>query len=366
MNTAATTTMNHASVLSRLLALMTSRAATDLFLTAHFPPCMRLDGDIKLLGESRLSLADVQAFLQILTSASQRESFERSLELNFAYQSEQSGRFRINVMRQRGLPAITLRRIPSVIPTMEQLNLPDSLKSLVLQERGLILVVGSADSGKSTTLASLIDYRNRQSKGHIITVEDPVEFIHEHQRSIVHQREVGGDTHSWHDALVNALRQSPDVILIGEVRDRETMEYALSFAETGHLVLATLHANNANQALDRVMNFFPDEVQKQTLLSLSFNLRAVVSQRLVPLKSGQGRVAALELLLHSPYIADLIAKGEIGRIREAMEKNQMDGMQTFDQALLELHQAGKIDESTAIRFAESANNVRLALQLGTR
>jgi twitching motility protein PilU len=352
--------------LSRLVAVMIENAASDLFLTAQFPPAIKLDGELHPLGSHPLSPSDVMQFAEAMTTAAQRAQFAASHELNFAYESGTSGRFRVNIMRQKGREAIVLRRIPSEIPTIAALDLPPILTKIASEKRGLVLVAGSTGSGKSTTLAALIDHRNRTSAGHIITVEDPIEFVHSHHRSIVHQREVGMDTESWQAALKNALRQSPDVILIGEIRDQETMEHAIAFAETGHLCLATLHANNANQALDRIINFFPPERRRQLLVDLSLNLKAVVSQRLVPLMHGEGRVPAVEVMMQSPFITELIGRGEIGNLKEIMEKDLQFGMQTFDRSLCALEAAGKISEQTAIAFADSANNVRLKIQLRSR
>ena len=352
--------------LSRLLEVMIENAASDLFLTSHFPPAIKRDGELLPLGTQLLSPSDVMQFAEALTTEQQRAQFAASHELNFAYESGTSSRFRVNIMRQKGREAIVLRRIPNKIATIADLDLPPILEKIALEKRGLVLVVGAAGSGKSTTLAAMIDHRNRTSAGHIITVEDPIEFVHSHQRSIVHQREVGMDTESWQAALKNALRQSPDVILIGEIRDLETMEHAIAFAETGHLCLATLHANNANQTLDRIINFFPIERRRQLLSDLSLNLKAVVSQRLVPLMRGQGRAPAVEVMVQSPFITELIGRGEIGNLKETMEKDLQFGMQTFDRSLCELQASGKISEQTAVAFADSANNVRLKIQLRSR
>lgn len=352
--------------LSRLVAVMIENGASDLFLTAQFPPAIRLNGELHPLGSNLLAASDVVQFADAMTTDAQRAVFDMSHELNFAYESSASGRFRVSIMRQKGQEAIVMRRIPSEVPTIAALELPTVLSKVAAEKRGLVLVVGAAGSGKSTTLAAMIDHRNRTSAGHIITVEDPIEFVHNHQRSMVHQREVGMDTESWQAALKNALRQSPDVILIGEIRDRETMEHAMAFAETGHLCLATLHANNANQALDRIINFFPADRTRQLLFDLSMNLKAVVSQRLVPLMHGEGRVPAVEVMLQTPFIAELIGRGELGNLKEIMEKDLQFGMQTFDRSLCRLEAAGKISEQTAIAFADSANNVRLKIQLRSR
>ena len=356
----------HQEYLSRLLAVVIENAASDLFLTSQFPPAIKRDGELLPLGAQLLSPSDVMQFVEIITTEQQRAQFAASHELNFAYEPGTSSRFRVNIMRQKGHEAIVLRRIPNEIATIADLDLPPILEKIALEKRGLVLVAGSAGSGKSTTLAAMIDHRNRTSAGHIITVEDPIEYVHSHQRSIVHQREVGMDTESWHAALKNALRQSPDVILIGEIRDLETMEHAIAFAETGHLCLATLHANNANQTLDRIINFFPIERRRQLLTDLSLNLKSVISLRLVPLLAGQGRAPAVEVMVQTPFISELIGRGEIGNLKEAMEKDLQFGMQTFDRSLCELQAAGKISEQTAVAFADSANNVRLKIQLRSR
>lgn len=352
--------------LSKLVAVVVENEASDLFLTAQFAPAIKVNGELHALGKQTLTASDVVQFVEAMTTERQREMFAASHELNFAYESDASGRFRVNIMRQKGLEAIVLRRIPGSVPKTSALGLPPILEQVAAEKRGLVLVVGAAGAGKSTTLASMIDHRNRTSSGHIITVEDPIEFVHSHQRSIVHQREVGMDTESWRAALRNALRQSPDVILIGEIRDQETMEHAIAFAETGHLCLATLHANSASQALDRIINFFPAERRRQLLSDLSLNLKAVVSQRLVPLRQGEGRVPAVEVLMQTPFVSEIIGRGEFGNLKEIMEKDVQFGMQTFDRSLCTLEAAGKISEQTAIAFADSANNVRLKIQLRSR
>ena len=316
--------------LSKLVAVVVENEASDLFLTAQFAPAIKVNGELHALGKQTLTASDVVQFVEAMTTERQREMFAASHELNFAYESDASGRFRVNIMRQKGLEAIVLRRIPGSVPKTSALGLPPILEQVAAEKRGLVLVVGAAGAGKSTTLASMIDHRNRTSSGHIITVEDPIEFVHSHQRSIVHQREVGMDTESWRAALRNALRQSPDVILIGEIRDQETMEHAIAFAETGHLCLATLHANSASQALDRIINFFPAERRRQLLSDLSLNLKAVVSQRLVPLRQGEGRVPAVEVLMQTPFVSEIIGRGKFGNLKEIMEKDVQFGMQTFD------------------------------------
>ena len=355
--------INYTDLMSRLLSVVVKSGASDLFLTAKFAPAMKLDGTMKKIGEQALTSADVTGLIGVMHSQAQQKIFDETHESNFAFEVPEVGRFRVNVMLQKGRDAVVMRRIPTKIASIDDLGLPQVLKSVVSAKKGLVLMVGATGSGKSTSLAAMIDYRNRQSEGHIITVEDPVEFIHEHQSSIVHQREVGMDTDSWHAALKSALRQAPDVVLIGEIRDKETMEHAISFAETGHLCLATLHATNANQALDRIVHFFPAEQKTQLLMDLSYNLNAVISQRLVPLAVGNGRAAAIEIMLQSPFIVDLIQKGEIGNIKEAMEKSNEIGMKTFDQALFDLFNEKKITEDAAIKYADSANNVRLNIQL---
>ncbi|MFM9899964.1 MAG: PilT/PilU family type 4a pilus ATPase [Polaromonas sp.] len=358
--------MNYQETLRRLLQVVVDKSASDLFITTDFPPAIKLNGQLHTLGSQRLTEQDVSQFAEAMTTEQQRDVFSESRELNFAYETESSGRFRVNIMLQKGRGAIVLRRIPSHIETADELGLPAVLKTIALEKRGLVLVAGSTGSGKSTTLASMIDHRNRHSAGHIITIEDPIEFIHDHHKSIVHQREIGMDTESWQAALKNTLRQSPDVIMIGEIRDRETMEQAIAFAETGHLCLATLHSNNANQALDRVINFFPTDRRHQLLHDMSLNLKAVVSQRLIPRRDREGRAPAVEVLVQSPFVSELIVRGEIGGLKELMEKDLQFGMQTFDQSLCELEAAGTISEQTAISYADSANNVRLKIQLRSR
>ena len=358
--------MNYPETLRRLLEVVVDKSASDLFITTNFPPALKLNGQLHMLGSQRLTEEDVSQFADIMTNEQQRDAFSATHELNFAYETDNSGRFRVNIMLQKGRGAIVLRRIPRHIDTPETLGLPPVLKTIALEKRGLVLVAGSTGSGKSTTLASMVDHRNRHSAGHIITIEDPIEFVHDHHKSIVHQREIGMDTDSWQVALKNTLRQSPDVIMIGEIRDRETMEQAIAFAETGHLCLATMHANNAYQALDRVINFFPAERRQQLLHDMSLNLKAVVSQRLIPRCDEDGRVPAVEVLVQSPFVSELIVRGEIGSLKELMEKDLQAGMQTFDQSLCALEAAGKISEQTAISYADSGNNVRLKIQLRSR
>ena len=346
-----------------LLKLMVSRNGSDLFLTAEFPPAIKVDGKITKVSPQPLSGGHTLALARSIMNDKQVAEFERTKECNFAISPPSIGRFRVSAFVQQGKIGMVLRTIPAQLPTIDQLGLPQVLKDVVLTKRGLCILVGATGSGKSTTLAAMVDWRNENSYGHIITVEDPVEFVHPHKNCVVTQREVGLDTDSWEAALKNTLRQAPDVILMGEIRDRETMEHAIQFAETGHLCLATLHANSANQALDRIINFFPEERRPQLLMDLSLNLRGLVSQRLIPLKEGKGRAAAVEILLNSPLISDLIFKGEVHEIKEIMKKSRELGMQTFDQALFDLHEASKISYEDALRFADSMNEVRLMIKL---
>lgn len=358
--------MNYQETLRRLLEVVVEKSASDLFITTNFPPALKLNGQLHTLGSQRLTEHDVSQFAETMTTEPQRDAFSQFHELNFAYETENSGRFRVNIMLQKGRGAIVLRRIPRLIQTIDELGLPPVVKTIALEKRGLVLIAGSSGSGKSTTLASMVDYRNRHSAGHIITIEDPIEFVHDHHKSIVHQREIGMDTESWQVALKNTLRQSPDVIMIGEIRDHETMQQAIAFAETGHLCMATIHSNNANQALDRVMNFFPIERRHQLLHDMSLNLKAVVSQRLIPHQNEEARVPAVEVLLQSPFVSELIVRGEINGLKELMEKDLQFGMQTFDRSLCELEASGQISEQTAVGYADSANNVRLKIQLRSR
>lgn len=344
------------------LKLMVEKNASDLFFSVGTPVNIKIEGDTKHIGESPLTSADVRKLAYSIMSDDQVAEYEGSLELNMAFSAADLGRFRVNVYRQRGETAMVIRYIKSDIPSIESLGLPPILKDLIMEKHGLILVVGATGSGKSTTLASMINYRNENKTGHILIIEDPIEFIHEHKKSVVDQREVGLDTHSYTEALKNALREAPDVIVIGEIRDRETMRHALHYSETGHVCLATLHANNANQTLERIINFFPDTAHHGLLLDLGQHLRAIISQRLVQAKDGK-RVAAVEIMLNSPYIAELIEDGRIGEIKDAMEKGDLDGMQTFDQALYSLYKADVIDIEAALRNADSRNNLRLRLRL---
>ena len=348
--------------IQNLLALMKQRGGSDLFITAGFPPAIKLDGQLTPVAEKPLSAQNSALLIRSLMNDRQIKEFEATNECNFAIAPPQIGRFRVSAFVQMGCVGGVLRTITTEIPTLEKLELPASLKDVVMAKRGLILMVGATGSGKSTSLAAMLGHRNANSRGHIITIEDPVEYVHPHLGCMVTQREVGVDTHSWENALKNTLRQAPDVIQIGEIRTRETMEYAINFAETGHLVLSTLHANSANQALDRIINFFEDEKREQVLLDLSLNLRAIISQRLIRRESG-GRVAAVEIMLNSPLIADLIAKGEVAGIKEVMSRSREQGMVTFDQYLFELFERGVVSYDEAIRNADSQNELRLKVKL---
>lgn len=350
----------------RLLRAVRERNASDLFITAGFPPAIKCDGEVVRLGDKMITGEQSALMVRSLMSDRLLREFEAEKECNFAIYPQGVGRFRVSAFVQQGRVGAVLRLITTEIPDFEALELPNVLKDVVMSKRGLVLVVGATGSGKSTTLAAMIDHRNHHSRGHIITVEDPVEFMHRHAGCIITQREVGVDTESWSTALKNTLRQAPDVILIGEVRDRETMEYAVQFAETGHLCLATLHANSANQALDRIINFVPEQKRQQLLMDLSLNLRAVVSQRLIRRQAGNGRVAAMEVMLNSPLIADLIFKGEIARIKEIMAKSKDRGMVTFDQYLFDLFEAETISQEEALRNADSHNELRLKMKLESR
>ncbi|WP_405121008.1 PilT/PilU family type 4a pilus ATPase [Pseudomonas leptonychotis] len=348
--------------LNAMLKILSSQDGSDLYLSTGAPPCAKFNGVLKALSAEPLKAGEVADIADAVMDVAQREEFERELEMNLAISIAGVGRFRINIFKQRNEVSIVARNIKLDIPKFEDLKLPQVLLKTVMEKRGLVLFVGGTGSGKSTSLAALIDYRNRNSGGHIITIEDPVEYVHKHKKSIINQREVGVDTRSFHAALKNTLRQAPDVILIGEIRDRETMEHALAFADTGHLAISTLHANNANQALDRIINFFPEDRRPQLLNDLGNNLKAFVSQRLVKTIDGKRR-AAVEVLLGTPTIRDLIKRNEFSEIKEIMEKSKNLGMQTFDQALIDLVNDGSIDEDEAVKNADSANNVRLKLKL---
>ncbi len=350
----------------QLLALMKARGGSDLFITAGFAPAIKLDGKMTPVAPVPLSSEDCRVLVQSTMNQRQQQEFDRTKECNFAIGIDGIGRFRVSAFVQQGKAGMVVRTITTEIPKLDALGVPPQLKDIVMSKRGLVIMVGATGSGKSTTLAAMIGHRNQYSHGHIITIEDPVEFVHPHRHCIVTQREVGTDTADWHTALKNTLRQAPDVILIGEIRDRETMDHAIAFAETGHLCLATLHANNSNQALDRILNFFPEERRQQLLMDLSLNLRAMISQRLVPLKSGSGRCAAVEVMLNSPLISDLVFKGQVHAIREVMAKSRELGMQTFDQALFDLVEADRISIEDALRNADSVNDLRLAIKLHGR
>jgi twitching motility protein PilU len=343
------------------LEILAKKDGSDLFLATGAPPCAKFQGKLKTVGNDVFKPGEIKEIAYEIMDPTQQEEFERELEMNLAIGLSGVGRFRVNIFLQRNEVGIVARNIVTTIPNWEDLNLPKVLLDVIMTKRGLVLFVGGTGSGKSTSLAALIDYRNSNSGGHIITIEDPVEYVHQHKKSIVNQREVGVDTRSWQAALKNTLRQAPDVILIGEIRDRETMEHALAFAETGHLAISTLHANNANQALDRIINFFPEERRPQLLMDLSSNIRAFVSQRLIPTIDGK-RCAAIEILLGSPTIAELILRGEFEGIKEIMEKSGHMGMQTFDTALFNLFKDGKISEEEALKNADSQNTVRLKIK----
>ena len=355
------------SYMHQLLKVMHDAGGSDLFISADFPPSMKAHGGMKPLSQQKLSGEITRKLAHSLMNDKQRQEFETEMECNFAISLPQVCRFRVNVFVQQQNAGMVIRTIASEIPNFEKLELPEVLKEVIMTKRGLVLVVGGTGSGKSTTLAAMIDYRNTNSAGHIITVEDPVEYVHKNKNCLVTHREVGVDTHSWHHALKNTLRQAPDVILIGEIRDSETMEHAIAFAETGHLCLGTLHANNSNQTIDRIINFFPEERRNQLLMDLSSNLRSIISQRLVRTEDGVGRKAAIEILLNTPTIAEMIFKGQFQSIKEIMGKSRELGMCTFDQALFTLYNSRQISYDEAIRNADSANELRLQIKLrGTR
>jgi twitching motility protein PilU len=346
-----------------LLRAMVAKKASDLFITAGFPPAIKLDGKMTPVANQPLTPQHTTELARAMMNDRQAQEFEATKECNFAISPGGIGRFRVNAFVQQARIGMVLRTITTTIPKFEDLRLPAVLKDLVMTKRGLIIVVGATGSGKSTSLAAMVGYRNENSYGHIITIEDPIEFTHEHKNCVITQREVGVDTENWFAALKNTLRQAPDVILIGEIRDRETMDYAVAFSETGHLCMATLHANSANQALDRIINFFPEDRRSQLLMDLSLNIRALVSQRLIPNKDGKGRVAAVEIMLNSPLIQDLIFKGEVHEIKAIMAKSRELGMQTFDQHLFELYENGSISYEDALRNADSVNELRLMIKL---
>ena len=347
----------------QLLAMMVQKKGSDLFITSGFPPAIKVDGKMTPVTTQALTQQHTAELARAIMNDKQAAEFEATKECNFAISPASIGRFRVNAFVQQGRVGMVLRTINVQIPDFDDLKLPPVLKDVAMTKRGLVLFVGGTGSGKSTSLAAMIGYRNQNSHGHIITIEDPVEYVHDHRNCVITQREVGVDTDSWEAALKNTLRQAPDVILIGEIRDREVMEHAIAFAETGHLAMGTLHANNSNQALDRIINFFPEERRPQLLMDLSLNLKAIVSQRLIPVKEGKGRAAAVEVLLNSPLISDLIHKGEVHGIKEIMKKSRELGMQTFDQALFDLYEADRISYEDALRFADSMNEVRLMIKL---
>jgi twitching motility protein PilU len=346
-----------------LLRLMVTKKASDLFITVGFPPAIKVDGKVTPVSQQPLTPQHTSDLVRSVMNDRQAAEFEAHKECNFAISPSGIGRFRVNAFVQMSSIGMVLRTINAKIPTFEELGLPPVLKEVAMTKRGLVIMVGATGSGKSTSLAAMVGYRNDNSYGHIITIEDPVEYVHPHKNCIITQREVGVDTESWEIALKNTLRQAPDVILMGEIRDRETMDYGIAFAETGHLCMATLHANSANQALDRIINFFPEERRPQLLMDLSLNLRGMVSQRLIPRKEGKGRVATVEIMLNSPLIADLIFKGEVHEIKEIMKRSRELGMQTFDQHLFDLYDSGVITYEDALRNADSVNDLRLAIKL---
>ena len=354
------------TVMFNMLSKVVEIGGSDLFISADFPPSIKYHGLMKPLNKQPLTAEKTKLFAYSLMNQKQREEFATNLECNFAINVPNVSRFRVNVFQQQLQVGMVIRTITAEIPNFKQLLLPEQLKKIIMEKRGLVLVVGGTGSGKSTSLAAMIDHRNENSAGHIITVEDPVEYVHKHKQSMITHREVGADSHSWHNALKNTLRQAPDVILIGEIRDTETMENAIAFAETGHLVLATLHANNANQTLDRIINFFPEERRNQLLMDLSSNMKAIISQRLIRTEDGKGRRAAVEIMLNTPLMADLILKGNFHEIKALMTKSRELGMQTFDQALFDLYDEGAISYDEAIRNADSANELRLQIKLKSR
>ncbi len=345
------------------LRFMVARKASDLFLTAGFPPAIKLNGKVSPISKQTLTSSDSTMFAKALMSEKQQAEFAATHEANFAIFRPEVGRFRVNVFMQQGRTGVVMRHINTTIPKLEELHLPPGLKDITMMPRGLVIIVGSTGSGKSTTLAAMIGHRNQNAQDHIITVEDPIEFVHEHGQCIITQREIGMDTLDWEAALKNTLRQAPDVILIGEIRDQETMHYAMAYAETGHLCLSTIHANNANQALDRILSFFTRERREQLLLDLSLNLRAIISQRLVPRTDKKGRIPAVEILLNSPLVSDLIMKGSLDEIKEIMARSRDMGMQTFDQSLFDLQSVGIVSAEDALRNADSFNDLRLKIKL---
>ena len=349
-----------------LLRLLTQKNGSDLFITANFPPAIKVDGKVIPVSSQQLTAAHTAELARAIMNDRQAAEFEAHKECNFGISPAGVGRFRANAFVQQGKVGLVLRTIPQRIPKFDELGLPAVLTDIAMSKRGLVIFVGGTGTGKTTSLASMVDYRNEHSYGHIITVEDPIEFVHAHKHCIVTQREIGIDTDSWETALKNTLRQAPDVILMGEIRDRETMNYAIAFAETGHLCLATLHANSANQAIDRIINFFPEDRRHQLLMDLSLNLRALISQRLLPLKERKGRVPAVEVMLNSPLVSDLIFKGNVPEIKEIMKRSRELGMQTFDQSLFDLYESGHITYEDALRNADSLNDLRLQIKLNSK
>jgi twitching motility protein PilU len=349
-----------------LLRRMVERKGSDVFITAGFPPAIKIDGEIRPQTDKTLSAEHAAIMVRAIMNDRQTREFDATKEANFAIAPPGIGRFRVSAFIQQGHTGCVIRMIQSKIPTLEELELPPILKDIVMSKRGLVIVVGATGSGKSTTLAAMVGYRNEKTRGHIVTIEDPVEYVHPHRGCVVTHREVGVDTDSWHTALKNTLRQAPDVIMIGEIRDRETMEYGIQFAETGHLVLATLHANSSNQALDRIINFFPEDRREQLLMDLSLNIRAMVSQRLIPREKSEGRIAAMEIMIGTPLISDLIFRGEVTKIKEVMARSNRLGMKTFDQALFELFESRTIAYEEALRNADSKNEIRLRIKLESK
>ena len=352
--------------MQELLKRVVERLASDLFITANFPPAIKIDGEIRPQMEHPLTSEQSAMMVRAIMNDRQTKEFDATKECNFAISPPGIGRFRVSAFVQQGHVGCVIRLIKGKIPSIEELELPPILKEVVLTKRGLVIVVGGTGSGKSTTLAAMVGYRNDKTRGHIVTIEDPVEFVHQHKGCVITQREVGVDTDSWDAALKNTLRQAPDVILNGEIRTRETMEHGIQFAETGHLVLATLHANSSNQALDRIINFFPEERREQLLMDLSLNIRGLISQRLIPREGGKGRIAAMEIMLNSPLIQDLIFRGEVAKIKEVMARSNRLGMKTFDQALFELYEQGFISYEDALRNADSKNELRLRVKLESK
>ncbi|MGA1461587.1 MAG: PilT/PilU family type 4a pilus ATPase [Steroidobacteraceae bacterium] len=349
-----------------LLRRMVERKGSDLFVTAGFPPAIKIDGEVRPQMDKPLSPEQAAVMVRSIMNDRHTREFDSTKEANFAISPPGIGRFRVSAFLQQGNTGCVIRTIQSRIPSLDELDLPPVLKDIVMAKRGLVIVVGATGSGKSTTLAAMIGYRNEKSRGHIITIEDPVEYVHPHRGCVVTHREIGVDTESWHNALKNTLRQAPDVIMIGEIRDRETMEYGIQFAETGHLVLGTLHANSSNQALDRIINFFPEEKREQLLMDLSLNIRSLLSQRLIPRENEEGRAAAMEILIGTPLVADLIFRGEVAKIKEVMARSNRLGMKTFDQALFDLYEARKISYEDALRNADSKNELRLRIKLESK